>query len=193
MLTFFASWTWIRILHAYPDPNTPCVSGSRRPSILQIRIHTTNTIIIKDSSIFEIPNLASLFCFSYRSYICILYYFSLACVTSTGILQGCSLFSSQDQLPNNCGPGPRDILNSKYQPSQRNSLTKRGVDHRRSIKTEEKAKVDASVWGEEFIRLLAVLAVLHWMIWKIGWMAPGWFERNGWINPILQNRPRQKS
>ena len=31
---------------------------------------------------------------------------------------------------------------------------------RRRIKTEEKAKVVASVWGEEFIQFLAVLAVL---------------------------------
>ena len=33
--------------------------------------------------------------------------------------------------------------------------------HRRRIKTEEKAKVIASVWGEEFIKFLAALAVLH--------------------------------
>ena len=32
--------------------------------------------------------------------------------------------------------------------------------HRRRIKTEEKAKVIASVWLEEFIQFLAVLAVL---------------------------------
>ena len=36
--------------------------------------------------------------------------------------------------------------------------------HRRRIKTEEKAKVVASVWGEEFIQFIATLAVLHWMI-----------------------------
>ena len=34
--------------------------------------------------------------------------------------------------------------------------------HRRRIKTEEKAKVIASVWGEEFIKFLAALAVLHY-------------------------------
>ena len=36
------------------------------------------------------------------------------------------------------------------------------ADHRRSwIKTEEKAKVVTSVWGEEFIQFLAAQAVLH--------------------------------
>ena len=35
---------------------------------------------------------------------------------------------------------------------------------RRRIKTEEKAKVVASDWGEEFIQFLAALVVLHWMI-----------------------------
>ena len=24
--------------------------------------------------------------------------------------------------------------------------------------------------------------------WIKGWIAPGWFERNGWIHPILQNK-----
>ena len=48
--------------------------------------------------------------------------------------------------------------------------------HKRRIKTEEKAKVVASVWGEEFIQFLASLAVLHWKIWIRGWIAPGWFE-----------------
>ena len=36
--------------------------------------------------------------------------------------------------------------------------------HRRRIKTEENAKVFASVWGEEFMPFLAALAALHWMI-----------------------------
>ena len=35
------------------------------------------------------------------------------------------------------------------------------VRHRTRIKTEEKAKVVASVWGKEFIQLLAALAVLQ--------------------------------
>ena len=34
---------------------------------------------------------------------------------------------------------------------------------------------------------------LYWTIWRIGWIAPRWFERKGWIYPILQNRPRQNS
>ena len=41
----------------------------------------------------------------------------------------------------------------------RDSLTEI-CHHRRRIKTEEKAKVVASVWGEECIQFFAVLAVL---------------------------------
>ena len=37
-------------------------------------------------------------------------------------------------------------------------------EYRRRIKTEEKAKVVAFVLGEEFIKFLAALAVLHWRI-----------------------------
>ena len=40
-------------------------------------------------------------------------------------------------------------------------------EHRIRIKTEEKAKVVASVWGEEFIQILAALAILYWTIWII--------------------------
>ena len=35
-----------------------------------------------------------------------------------------------------------------------------GLDHKRRIKTEEKAKVVVSVWGEEFIQFLAATAIL---------------------------------
>ena len=38
--------------------------------------------------------------------------------------------------------------------------------HRRRIKTEEKAKIVASVWGAEFIQFLAALAVLPRTILK---------------------------
>ena len=34
--------------------------------------------------------------------------------------------------------------------------------HRRRIYTEEKGKVVATVWGTEFIKFLAALAILHW-------------------------------
>ena len=34
-------------------------------------------------------------------------------------------------------------------------------EHRKRIKTEEKAKVVAAVWGEKFIKFLAALAILH--------------------------------
>ena len=37
---------------------------------------------------------------------------------------------------------------------------------RRRIKTEEKVKVVASVWGKEFIQFLAALAFLPWTILK---------------------------
>ena len=40
------------------------------------------------------------------------------------------------------------------------------LTHRRKIKTEEKVKVVASVWGEEFINFLAALAVLPRTILK---------------------------
>ena len=39
-----------------------------------------------------------------------------------------------------------------------------GCNHRRRIKTEEMAKVVASVWGKDFIQFLATLAVLPRMI-----------------------------
>ena len=35
------------------------------------------------------------------------------------------------------------------------------MDKRRRIKTEEKVKVVASVWGKEFIQFLAALAIVH--------------------------------
>ena len=34
--------------------------------------------------------------------------------------------------------------------------------HRRRIKTEEKAKVVAAVWGTGFIQFLAALAIMHY-------------------------------
>ena len=34
-------------------------------------------------------------------------------------------------------------------------------NHRRRIKTEEKAKVVAAVWGTELIQFLGTLAILH--------------------------------
>ena len=36
-----------------------------------------------------------------------------------------------------------------------------GLQHRRRITTEEKAKVVAAVRGTEFIKVLAALAILH--------------------------------
>ena len=38
------------------------------------------------------------------------------------------------------------------------------VQHRRRIKTEEKAKIIAAVWGTEWIQFLAALAILHYTI-----------------------------
>ena len=57
------------------------------------------------------------------------------------------------------------------------------VQHRRRIKTEEKANVVAAVWGEEFIKFLAALAVL-----------PRTFSFHpDVIHPIIQNLPMQNS
>ena len=39
-------------------------------------------------------------------------------------------------------------------------MKQEGITHRRRMETEEKAKVDASVWGAKFIQFLAALAVL---------------------------------
>ena len=36
-----------------------------------------------------------------------------------------------------------------------------GPNHRRRIKTEDKAKVVAAAWGTELIQFLAALAILH--------------------------------
>ena len=39
-------------------------------------------------------------------------------------------------------------------------MKQEGITQRRRMETEEKAKVDASVWGAKFIQFLAALAVL---------------------------------
>ena len=61
-------------------------------------------------------------------------------------------------------PGPSDLRSSHSYPKQ----------YIRRIKTEDKAKVVASVWGEEFVQCLAALAVLDWSLWSVwrtGWIA----------------------
>ena len=58
------------------------------------------------------------------------------------------------------------------------------------IKTEEEAKVVASVWGEEFIQLLAALTVLHRTILIIGLNAPGWLKER-MNSSFSSNRPSQ--
>ena len=42
--------------------------------------------------------------------------------------------------------------------------TLKELRHRRRMELEDKAKVVASVWGEEFVQFLAALAVLPWSI-----------------------------
>ena len=37
-----------------------------------------------------------------------------------------------------------------------------GPRHKRRINIEDKAKVVAAIWGEEFIKYLAALAAFHW-------------------------------
>ena len=46
------------------------------------------------------------------------------------------------------------------------ALLHKGQGHRRRMETEEKAKVLASVWGTEFIKFVATLAILPRSIWK---------------------------
>ena len=65
--------------------------------------------------------------------------------------------------------------------------------HRRRIKTEEKAKVVASVWGEEFIQFLAALAVLPRTILK-NRMNSSFSFKSSWCNSSYNsNRPVQNS
>ena len=61
----------------------------------------------------------------------------------------------------------------------------------RRIKTEEKEKVVASVWGEELIKFLAALAFCTRKIWRIGWIHPFISNQPGAIHPIFQNHPRR--
>ena len=61
----------------------------------------------------------------------------------------------------------------------RNKMNQR--EHRRFIKTEEKAKVVASVWGEECIQFLAALAILQRKIWK-NRMNSSFSFKSSWCN-----------
>ena len=45
--------------------------------------------------------------------------------------------------------------------------TQKGYSHRRRMKREAKAKVVASVWGEEFIKFLVALAILPQSTWGV--------------------------
>ena len=68
------------------------------------------------------------------------------------------------------------------------------TDHRRRIKTEEKAKVVTSMGGgEEFIQFLAALAVLPRTILKNRMTSSFLSNHPGAIQHIIQNRPRQNS
>ena len=66
-------------------------------------------------------------------------------------------------------------------------------DYRRRINTEEKAKVVAAAWGEEFIQLLAVLAIVPRTILKSRMNSSFFSNHPGAIHPIIKNRPRQNS
>ena len=59
------------------------------------------------------------------------------------------------------------------------------LQHRRRIKTEEKAKGADSVWGEEFIQFLAALAISSWL-WRKGLIHPFLLTNPGAIHPIIQ-------
>ena len=58
--------------------------------------------------------------------------------------------------------------------------------HRRRIKTEDKAKVVAAVWGTELLPFLAALAILHKDNLKNRMHLSYSPNRPGGIHPILQ-------
>ena len=60
------------------------------------------------------------------------------------------------------------------------------TDHRRRIKTEEKAKVIAAAWKAELIHFFAMLAILHKDDLKKGMNTFYISYRPGAIHPILQ-------
>ena len=66
----------------------------------------------------------------------------------------------------------------------RNKMNQR--EHRRFIKTEEKAKVVASVWGEECIQFLTALAILPRTIMKNRLNSSFFSNHPGAIHPIIQ-------
>ena len=57
--------------------------------------------------------------------------------------------------------------------------------HRRRIKTEEKAKIVAAVWGAEFIQFLAALAICTWTFLKNRMNSFCSSNHPGAIHPIL--------
>ena len=61
------------------------------------------------------------------------------------------------------------------------------LQHRRRLKTEEKAKVLAAVWGEEFIQFLAALAVLSGMILN-NRMNSSFSFKSSWCNSSYEKR-----
>ena len=67
------------------------------------------------------------------------------------------------------------------------------VAQRRRIKTEEKAKVGAFVWGQEFIKFLASIAFWPRTILKNRMTSSLTFKSShGAIHLIILKRPRQK-
>ena len=59
--------------------------------------------------------------------------------------------------------------------------------HRRRIETEGKAKVVASVWGAEFVKFLAALAIFAQSIWKKRLNSAGLFGKMVEFNRFFQN------
>ena len=66
--------------------------------------------------------------------------------------------------------------------------TVKWCNHKRRIYTltEEKTKVVAAVWGTEFIRILAALAILHQNDMKKEINCTRMIWRKGWIHPLIQ-------
>ena len=62
---------------------------------------------------------------------------------------------------------------------------KLGYKHRR-ISTKWKAKVDGAVWGTEFIKFVAALAIFHWNELKNMMNCTRTIWRQGWIHAIVK-------
>ena len=54
-----------------------------------------------------------------------------------------------------------DVKHKRKINTEKKAKVVAAVKHRRRINTEEKTKVVAAVWGTDFIKFLATLAIVH--------------------------------